>query len=125
MSDNATAFDRAMHFLELPEVQATKPTTIVESNALFGHTGTHIVRTARHREEGWRVFLQVLDISEGGVTQVILPNKVCEAIYRQKQALIDRARRKPTPKLTREERDRLRVLDARRVLREARKNGRV
>ena len=116
-----TAFDRALSLTEMPDVLCTKPTTIQASNALLGHTGTHIVQTARHKEDGFTLFLSVIDeSSESGasVVRVVLPDIVCRTIYRQRQSLIDRARRKPAPKLTPEQRKAARIRDARRTLRE-------
>lgn len=126
MSQEATAFDRASHFLQLPQVQSTNVSTIQDVDALFGRQVTWIVQTARHCEEGWRLFLQCVDTGEPPrITQLIVPNKVYERIIAQRRSLVDRARRKPKVKLTREQRDQLRVREARRVLREARKNGRT
>ena len=120
-----TAFDRAMAFLELPEVLSCKPTTIQAIDALFGHTGTWIVRTGKHPEEGWRVYLSRLDMSEAAVVQLVLPNVVCEAITRQRRSLIDRSRRKARRVLNPAERLAARERDLRRELKRVRekRNG--
>lgn len=124
-----SAFDRAMSIIDMPDVLSVKPAVVQATNALLGHQGTHIIQTARHKEDGWTIFLQVIDPEDGGtVIKVVVPNKVCEALYRQRQGLIDRGRRKPTPKPvfdTPEERkayyEAARIREARRVLRVARK----
>ena len=118
-----TDFDRALALVDMPDVLSVKPAVVQASNALLGHTGTHIIQTTRERAGAWTVFVQVIDASGSGqVVQVVLPDAVCRALYRQKQALIDRGRRKPTIPLTREQRAAAKVRDARRILREA-KNG--
>lgn len=114
-----TAFDRALAFVDMPDVLSVKPTVVQASNALLGHTGTHVVQTARHKEDGWTIFLQVIDANAGGVTQVVLPDSVCRVIYRHRQALIERARRKPAAPMTKEQRTAAKLREARRILREA------
>jgi hypothetical protein len=99
-------------------VISTKPTTVVATNPLLGHGGTHIVQTVR--DDGkFTIFVQVIDIGGGLATQIVLPDKVASAIYRQKQSLIDRSRRKPRPKLTPEQREQVKLREARKVIREA------
>ena len=121
--EQQTAFDRAMSLVDMPDVLSTKPSVVVANNALLGHTGTHIIQTAR-TEDGFVIFMQIMDTSGGGLIQVILPERVCGTIYRQRQSLIDRRRRKPRPKLTREEQRRERVREAKRILREDARNKR-
>ncbi len=116
------AFDRACSFLELPAVLATRPTTIMANDPILGHMGTFIVQTAKHCEAGWRIYLQAISVG-GGQIQIVLPDKVAATIYRQRQSLVDRSRRKPKPKLSAEDRQRARVREARRVLREEKRNG--
>jgi hypothetical protein len=74
---------------ELPEAKATRPATVVESNAVVGMERTWIVRTARHPEEGFGIFVQLADKS--GITQLVLPDRVAQAIYRQRESLTDRS----------------------------------
>ena len=120
MEQHANAFDRALALTDMPNVLATSPSTVVTNNPLLGHGGTHIVQTARGKDDGdFTVFLQVLDIGGGSATQLVIPDKVARVIYRQRQSLIDRARRKPKPKLTAEQRQAAKVREARRVIREA------
>jgi hypothetical protein len=118
MQDTATAFDSASHFLELPEVVTTKPTTLQAIDALLGHSGTWIVQTAKHREEGFRIFLQRIDPGGGLVTQLVIPDKVCTAIARQRQSVNTRSRKHKI--LTPEDRRRKRLAEARKLIRESR-----
>lgn len=111
---DATPFDRAMSLLEMPDVRSTRPSTIIANNALLGHTGTHVVQTAYHPEDGFTVFLQVIDT--GAITQVCLPHAVCAAIRRQMQRASARPKRKPTA----EEAQRAKLRAARALLREHR-----
>lgn len=122
MSDTASQFDRALALVDMPDTIATKPTTVTAINPLLGHGGTHIVQSARNAEGEWTVFVQVIDIGGGNATQLVLPNKVAEAIYRQRDAIIKRSRRKPKPKLTAEQRKEKRLREARAVLREHKKS---
>jgi hypothetical protein len=122
---STTAFDRAMSLVDMPDVLTVKPSVVQATNALLGHTGTHIIQTARDGESCFTIFLQVIDASgngQGEVTQVVLPDRVCKAIYRQRQSLIDRARRKPAPKLTKEQRQAAKLREAKRIIRESRRS---
>ncbi len=119
METTASAFDRALAVLDMPDTLSTQPSTIVSNNPILGHGGTHIIQTARQREDGFSLFIQVLDIGGGQAIQLVLPDKVCRAIYRQRQSLIDRARRKPKRPMTVAERKAARLREARRVIRES------
>ena len=115
-----SAFDRSLAFVELPDVLASKPTTIQTIDPLLGHTGTWILRMAKHPDEGWRLYLQRMDMSGGEPIALVLPDRVCEAIARQRRSLIDRSRRKAKPPMSREECARHRLSEARKILRESR-----
>jgi len=120
-----TAYDRAVSLIEMPDVLSTKPTTIKTTNPLLGHTGTHIVQTARDADGYHTLFLEVIDpassTGQSTVTQLVLPDAVCRVIYRQRQALITRSKRKPAPKLTKEQRAAAKLKEARAVIRAAKK----
>lgn len=120
--EQSTAFDRAMAVLDLPDTNSTNPCTMQSINPLLGHTGTHIVQSCRHAEAGFTVFIQIVDAGSQQVVQVVLPDKVCRAIYRQRQSLIDRGRkRRPA---TPDERRRERVKQAKVLLAKERERKR-
>ena len=111
-----TAFDRALSLVEMPDVLASKPSIVQAINALLGHSATFQVQTAKN-EDGFTVFITIVD--EQGLNRIVLPPKVTATISRQRQSLIDRSRRKPRPRLNREEREQQRIRDAKRILRQA------
>ena len=88
-TSNETLVDKFEAGTHLPEAKATKPATIIASN-LFGLDETTIVRTRKHPQEGFSIFLQVAS-REGGVVQLVLGRQVCDAIYRQRDRLMDRS----------------------------------
>jgi len=88
MSDR---FDRVLGTLDgLPDVRATKATTIMQVVPIVNSVTTAVVQTLRSEEDGFLIFLQVTDGS-GGLTRLVLPDKVARAIYRQRDALVDRS----------------------------------
>lgn len=116
MDTTQTAFDRALSLVEMPDVLASKPSIAQAINALLGHSATFQVQTAKN-EDGFTVFVTIVD--EQGLTRIVLPPKVTATIARQRQSLIDRSRRKPRPRLNREEREQQRIREAKRILRQA------
>lgn len=106
-------FDRAMALLDAPDVRSTRAATIVANNALLGHSGTHVVQTAFEPDNGFTMFLQIIDAN--GVTQIVLPDRVCRTMLRQMRSAAARPRRKLTP----DEIKRKRLRDARKIIREA------
>jgi len=84
-----TLVDKFEAGTHLPQAKATKPATIIDSS-LFGMDQTTIVRTRRHPQEGFSIFLQVAS-REGGVVQLVLGKEVCAALYRQRDRLMDRS----------------------------------
>jgi len=101
------AFDRFhARVAGLPGERHTRPSTIVDTHPLTGETSTHVVQTYRQEPDGgFTLLVQRLD---GAVAmRVVIPHKVCQAIYRQHAALVDRS----TPESRRaakEKRERLR-----------------
>jgi hypothetical protein len=86
-------FDRMLGSLaELPDVSATKPSTISLYTPLIGAAQTFIVWTLRQREQGDTTFIVYVD-SETSV-QLFLPPKVTEAIARQREALTAKSRKR-------------------------------
>jgi hypothetical protein len=84
-------FDRVLGTLHgLPDVRATKATTIMQVVPIVNSVTTAVVQTLRSDEDGFLIFLQVSDGS-GGLTRLMLPDKVARAIYRQRDALVDRS----------------------------------
>jgi hypothetical protein len=88
---NRDSFDRQLGLIEdLPDVVATKATTIVDTTPMIGMSQTFIIQSYRQRDYGDRVFLQFVD-SEG-TTRIVIPPKVAEAIARQRVALTKKSR---------------------------------
>jgi hypothetical protein len=82
--------DRFEAHANLPQAKATKPATVLQSNAVTGLDQTIIIRTSKHPAEGFAIFLQVAS-REDGVIQLVLPDKAVQAIYRQRDRLADRS----------------------------------
>lgn len=85
------AFDRLIGALHgLPDVVASKPSTIRTLSPLIGTAQTFIVQTYRQREQGDTIFLEC--VSAVGSFRIAIPAKVAEAIARQREALTDQIR---------------------------------
>lgn len=83
-------FDRLLGTLHgLPDVRETKPTTVMQTVPILNQTTTAVVQTLRMEDEGFLIFLQVVRGDE--TIRLVLPDKVCQAIYRQRAALVDRS----------------------------------
>ena len=89
MANSETLVERFAARAALPDARVTRPSTILEENAVTGLARTWIVRTARQPKEGFGVFLQVAGKEE--FVQLVLPHQVAQAIYRQRDALMDRS----------------------------------
>lgn len=93
-------YDRLWGSFEgLPDVTATKPTTVRTSVPLLGQTQTWIVATVRQRDVRGdytkaqdTIFLET--VSKAGSLRIALPPRVADAIARQRDALTARARSK-------------------------------
>ena len=81
-------FDRVLGSIEgLPDVRKSKPSTTLSVMPLLGNAVTHVVQTYRSPDFGFLVFLQIVDAE--GRSRILLPDKVCQAIYRQRAAVLD------------------------------------
>jgi hypothetical protein len=67
----------------------TKPATVRVGSGFTGQIGVWIAQTFRN-DDGFRVALEVI-AEDGRATRLIIPPKVCERIYRQREALTDRS----------------------------------
>lgn len=86
-------FDRIVGSLEGDrEATKTAPTTILSVSPILGQTDTYIIRTYLQREDGATILLQW--ISDTGTVRVPIPPKVAEAIYRQREALTAKVRKR-------------------------------
>lgn len=69
----------------------SKPTTIKKVESVTGRSSTFIVETALHDELGYFVFVELAD--EDGLTRMMLPPKVGNAIVAHRDSLSKRRRR--------------------------------
>lgn len=94
-------FDRVMGTLHgLPGVRETRPATVMQTIPILNEVTTAVVQTMRAEDDGWLIFVQVVDAT--GHLRLVLPDRVARAIYRQRDALMDRS----TPESRRRERAR-------------------
>jgi hypothetical protein len=83
-------FDRVLGTYDgLPGVRITRPTTVMQVIPIINRTTTAVVQTMRTEDDGVLVFLQVMRGDE--TVRLVLPDKVAQAIYRQRAALFDRS----------------------------------
>ena len=81
-------FDRVFTAVEgLPDSQMTKHSTYVETIPIVGEVTSFIVQTYRSTEEGVMIFLQIG--KDNKQHKFVLPDKVAQAIYRQRDKLYD------------------------------------
>ena len=86
-------FDRLIGALHgLPDVVASKPTTIRTLVPLLGSSQTFIVQTYRQRDQGDTIFIEC--VHGEGSFRLAIPPKVSEAIARQRDALTSKVRSK-------------------------------
>jgi hypothetical protein len=84
-------FDKVIGLIDgTPGTRKTRPTTLVSVEALLGDAQTYVVQTYK-TEDGFFGFVQMIDRRSGA--RFVLPPKVMNAIYRQKDALIKSNRR--------------------------------
>jgi hypothetical protein len=89
MTDN---YDRIIGLIDgLPDVTKVRPTTVTTVTPMLGNSQTYVVQTYRSKDDGYTVFLQMVDAE--GRARVVIPPKVAQAIYRQRDALVARARK--------------------------------
>jgi len=86
-------FDRLLGSLHgLPDVTATKPSTMRTITPILGTSQMFNVQTYRQRERGDTIFLECA--SKAGLIRLALPPAVADAIARQRDALTGRSRSK-------------------------------
>ena len=56
---------------------------------IIGTTQTYVVQTYRNEDGGFTIFLQMVDAE--GRARFIIPPRVAQAIYRQRQSLTDKS----------------------------------
>jgi hypothetical protein len=89
----AETFDRMLGALDgLPDVTASRPSTIRAIVPLLGLAQTFIVQTYRQKDVGDTIFLEC--VSAEGSLRLAIPPKVADAIARQRDAISDQARSK-------------------------------
>lgn len=83
-------FDRVLGtYSGLPGVRQTRPTTVMQTVPIINETTTAVVQTLKTEDNGFLVFLQIVDAT--GHMRIVIPDKVANAIYRQRAALTDRS----------------------------------
>lgn len=86
-------FDRILGTLHgLPDVDNTRPAAISDVLPIIGRSQTYVIRTYRTREGRFAIFLELVDAE--GRSRIVVPDKVAAAIYRQRELLVKRARRR-------------------------------
>lgn len=90
--DTLDTFDRILGTLHgLPDVIAARPSTVTAVLPIVGRAQTYVVQTYRARDGKCTVFLQMVDAE--GRARLVIPPKVADAIYRQREQLVTRSRR--------------------------------
>jgi hypothetical protein len=87
------AFDRIIGQIDgLPGVSKARPTSVTTVMPIIGISQTYVVQTYKDDEEGFFVFLQMVDAE--GRARIAIPPKVAQAIYRQRDALVKQGRKR-------------------------------
>ena len=73
----------------LPGFKRTRETTVRQAIPIVGIVTTFVIQTMKTNDAGFTIFLEVMDAE--GKDRLVLPGKVAEAIYRQRQSLTDRS----------------------------------
>ena len=85
------AYDRVIGSIDgLPGVRKARPSTVTSVVPMLGRAQTYVVQTYK-AEDGFYGFVQMVD-SEGRA-RIVIPPKVMNAIYRQRDGLVKAARR--------------------------------
>ena len=83
-------FDRVMGTLTgLPGVRMTRPATVMSAVPIINEVTTAVIQTYRTEDDGYLIFLQVVDAT--GHLRIVIPDRIAQAIYRQRAALVDRS----------------------------------
>ncbi len=86
-------FDRIIGQIDgLPGVSKARPTSVTTVMPIIGNSQTYVVQTYKDDEEGFYVFLQMVD-SEGRA-RIAIPPRVAAAIYRQRDSLVKASRKR-------------------------------
>lgn len=86
-------FDRLIGKIDgLPDVSRARPTTVTTVMPILGNAQTYVVQTYKDKDEGFFVFLQMVDAV--GRARIAIPPKVAAAIYRQRDALNKQSRKR-------------------------------
>lgn len=86
------SYDRILGSLEgIPGVRKARASTVTTVLPMLGNSQTHVVQTYHSTEEGFYVFVQIVDAD--GRARIALPPKVVQALYRQHDALIKAGRK--------------------------------
>ncbi|KKK68445.1 hypothetical protein LCGC14_2943990, partial [marine sediment metagenome] len=89
-SKHEAKFDRVRTGLEgLPGIKMTRPATVIDAVPIIQENVTYVMETWRTEASGFLMFLQIVD--SDGRARFILPNRVLQAIYRQRDRLTDRS----------------------------------
>jgi len=96
---NANTIDRGIGYETFDRVHgsllhaqgglSTKPSTVIASMPIIGTRTAYIVQSFKTGPHGYVVSLEIMDAQ--GPVRVILPDKVAQAIYRQRDRLADRS----------------------------------
>ena len=68
----------------------SRRSTVTSSGLAWQPDSSYIIETARN-DEGWAIFLQV--VNEEGGQQIVLPDRVAKALFRQYEAIMSKARK--------------------------------
>ena len=83
-------FDKVIGLIDgTPGTRKTRPTTLVSVEAILGDSQTYVVQSYK-TEDGFFGFVQMIDRRSGA--RFVLPPKVMNAIYRQREALVKAGR---------------------------------
>jgi hypothetical protein len=98
-------FDRKLGALVgVPDVTSTKMSSIGVATQIVGDSQQFTVQTFRLRDHGDNIFITIA--SREGLTRVVLPPAVTEAIARQREALTAKSRSKAAKAVAQERKDR-------------------
>lgn len=87
------SFDRALGMIhDLPDYDNVRPATVTDVLPIIGKAQTYIVQSYRNRDGLMTIFVQTVDAQ--GAIRIVLPDKVANAIYRQREALVTKANRR-------------------------------
>lgn len=84
-------FDRVIGTIHgLPDVRASRPSTITTVLPIVGNSQTFVVQTYKQGRD-FTLFVQMVDAE--GRARIVIPAKATAAIYRQREQLIKQTQR--------------------------------